>query len=307
MTKISVIMPSYNKAAYIGKTIESVINQTYMDWELIIVDDFSTDESISVISAYKDERIKIIKNEKNRGIADTRNKALSLAKGEYIAVLDADDISPNYRFAHETNFLDYNPNISVVYGGCQEIDADDNYGKLYISPFHNPAFVKANLLIRDVIPNSSAMYRRDFIERNQIYYRNNLCGMDDYMFWVECAAKGNVAGMPETMLYWRNLKDSATAHAMREEKARRERAYRKIQKEALRLFGFELNEEEQEVYHRCLAESVSKLSCHDEIDRFFHVMRKLCEQAEDKRERVEYIKVFRREFGRVLEEAYIWD
>lgn len=222
--KISVIMPSYNKAAYIGETIESVISQTYQNWELIIVDDFSTDGSMSVISAYKDERIKIFRNEENKGIADTRNRALNIAKGEYIAVWDADDLSPDYRFAHEVDRLDHDPNISVVYGGCQEIDENDNYGKLYISPFHNPAFVKANLLVRDIVPNSSAMYRRGFIEQNKICYRNNLYGMDDYMLWVECAAKGNIVGMPETMLYWRNLRDNATAHVMREKNAQREKA-----------------------------------------------------------------------------------
>lgn len=305
--KISVIMPSYNKAAYIGKTIESVISQTYQNWELIIVDDFSTDESMPVISAYKDNRIKLTRNERNRGIADTRNRVLSMAEGEYIAVWDADDLSPDYRFAHEVDRLDNDPNISVVYGGCQEIDKDDNYGKLYISPFHNPAFVKANLLVRDVVPNSSAMYRRDFVEKNRICYRNALYGMDDYMFWVECAARGNIAGIPETMLYWRNLNDNETAHVMREENAQREKAYRKIQKEALKLFGFELNEKELEIYHRYLAESPNRLSNYDEIDRFLCVMKKLCEQAEHKKERAEYIKVFRREFGRALEDSYIWN
>ncbi len=306
--KVSVIMPSYNKAAYIGKTIESVINQSYKNWELIIVDDSSTDDSLSVISEYKDERIKVTKNEVNMGIADTRNKALSLAEGEYIAVLDADDISPAYRFEHEVDFLNQNRDISVVYGGCQEIDAEGNNGKLYISAFHNPGFVKANLLIGNVIPNSSAMYRKLFVMENFISYKNDLCGMDDYLFWIECAAKGKIAGMPETMLYWRNLKDNATAHSFSGENGkRRERIYSQIHEEALRLFGFDLEDGELEIYNRNLKEKQTKLLNHDEMKKFLQVMRKLCGQAEGKKEMTEYVKVFRREFGRILENSYIWD
>lgn len=209
--KVSVIMPSYNKALYIGRSIDSVLNQTYTDWELVIVDDASTDNSMEVIAGYEDSRIKVLCNEKNMGIAAARNKAVSLAEGEYIAVLDADDISPDYRFAYEVDFLEKRKDISVVYGGCQEIDANDNYGKLYISAFHNPNFVKANLLVRDVIPNGSAMYRKQFVKKYNIRYRENLMGMDDYLFWIECAACGRIAGVPKTMLYWRNLSDNATA------------------------------------------------------------------------------------------------
>lgn len=305
---VSVIMPSYNKAAYIGKTIESVISQTYENWELILVDDASTDDSVSVISGYKDERIKVTQNESNMGIADTRNKALSLARGEYIAVLDADDISPDYRFAHEAVFLDQNQDIAVVYGGCQEIDADGNYGKLYISAFHNPGFVKANLLINNVIPNSSAMYRKSFVVENNIYYRNGLCGMEDYLFWVECAARGNIAGMPETMLYWRNLNDNATARATGGENGkRREQVYGRIHGDALRLFGFELEDGDLDIYNRVLTEKSNKLLSDSEMKNFLRVMRKLCVQAENKKETAEYMKVFRRAFGRVLENSYIWD
>jgi len=98
---ISVIMPNYNKAEYLAEAIESVIGQTYKDWELIIVDDCSTDSSEELLDWYnsKDKRIRVYYNPRNIGIARTRNKGLSMAKGEYIAVMDSDDIMNPKRLA----------------------------------------------------------------------------------------------------------------------------------------------------------------------------------------------------------------
>ena len=90
---VSIITPSYNTAKFIGKTIESVQNQTYQNWEMIIVDDCSTDNTDEVIDGYlSDQRIKYIKNEKNSGAAVSRNRALRETKGKWIAFLDSDDL-----------------------------------------------------------------------------------------------------------------------------------------------------------------------------------------------------------------------
>lgn len=89
---VSIIMPSYNTAQYIAETIQSVINQTYQNWELIIVDDCSTDNTDIVIGEIKDPRIRYIKNEKNSGAAVSRNRALREANGRWVAFLDSDDL-----------------------------------------------------------------------------------------------------------------------------------------------------------------------------------------------------------------------
>ena len=93
---VSIIMPSYNTGAYIGNTIDSVLSQTHTDWELIIVDDCSCDNTDAVVASYHDTRIRYLKNEKNSGAAVSRNRALREAKGKYIAFLDSDDLwEPN--------------------------------------------------------------------------------------------------------------------------------------------------------------------------------------------------------------------
>ena len=102
---VSVIMPSWNTDRFIGESIQSVINQTYTNWELIIVDDCSTDSTDNVVASYKDDRIRYLKNEKNSGAALTRNRALREAKGEWIAFLDSDDLWMPEKLEKQSNFM----------------------------------------------------------------------------------------------------------------------------------------------------------------------------------------------------------
>lgn len=102
---VSVIMPCYNAAAYIGETIESVLAQTYTNWELLIVDDCSTDDSLAVIARYDDPRIRVLKNEKNSGAAVTRNNAIEAANGRFMAFLDSDDLWHPEKLAEQLAFM----------------------------------------------------------------------------------------------------------------------------------------------------------------------------------------------------------
>ena len=105
---VSIIMPSYNTAKYIKASIDSVLAQTYPYWELIIVDDCSTDETDEVVAAYTDERIRYIKNEKNSGAAVSRNRALREAKGRWIAFLDSDDVWLPEKLEKQISFMKNN-------------------------------------------------------------------------------------------------------------------------------------------------------------------------------------------------------
>lgn len=102
---VSVIMPCYNAAAYIGASIESVQAQTYTNWELLIVDDCSTDDSLAVIARYDDPRIRVLKNEKNSGAAVTRNNAIEAANGRFMAFLDSDDLWHPEKLAEQLAFM----------------------------------------------------------------------------------------------------------------------------------------------------------------------------------------------------------
>ena len=119
---VSIITPSYNTAKFIGKTIESVQNQTYQNWEMIIVDDCSTDNTDEVIDGYlSDQRIKYIKNEKNSGAAVSRNRALRETKGKWIAFLDSDDLWSPKKLEKQISFMEKN-GYHFSYTNYEEID-----------------------------------------------------------------------------------------------------------------------------------------------------------------------------------------
>ena len=122
---VSIIMPSYNTAPYIGETIQSVLNQTYQNWEIIIMDDCSTDNTDEVVASIKDERIKYFHNEKNSGAAVSRNRALREAQGRWIAFLDSDDIWMPEKLEKQISFMKSN-GYSFSYTNYEEIDVDGN-------------------------------------------------------------------------------------------------------------------------------------------------------------------------------------
>ena len=129
---VSIIMPSWNTGKFIGESIQSVIDQTYKNWELLIVDDCSTDNTDRVVESFHDKRIKYFHNPKNSGAALTRNKALSEAQGEWIAFLDSDDLWAPKKLELQINFMETN-NYSLSYTEYEKIDETSNNLGIYVS------------------------------------------------------------------------------------------------------------------------------------------------------------------------------
>lgn len=309
MPKVSIIMPSYNKEKYIAKAIESVINQTYKDWELIIIDDMSTDNSVEIIKTFTDDRIVFLQNEKNIGMAANRNRALELAKGEYIALLDADDITTNIRLEKEVAFLDCHSDVDVVFGDCQEIDENGYETNFYFTLVKNPAFIKAKLMVLDPVPNGSCMYRKSFVDVHNIRYRDDLLGMDDYMFWVECSLHGKIIGLPHLFLYWRNTANNGTNTFKHSEEYRmeRKRKFGEIQAYALKGNGFSLTDQELELYNTIFAEDGYRIESKEELEMGFRLIKKICHQAEGMENSKVIQLMFKRQFGICLEKSYVWN
>lgn len=309
MPRVSVIMPSYNKEKYIAKSIKSILNQTYRDFELLIIDDVSTDSSVEIIRSFDDPRIRFYQNEQNVGMAANRNIGIEKAGGEFIALLDADDLSTEYRLEKEVQFLDDNPDIDVVFGAFDEIDENDTAKVNYYAPLKNPAFIKARLLVQDVVPNGSCMYRKQFVDRYKIRYRDGCLGMDDYLFWIECSLYGRLSGMQDLFLHWRNTTDNNTSRYMfsKEYESARRKKYAQIHRFALESSGFSLTEQEYELYSRVLSEYQYKITKEQEVRDFYSLICKLCRQSEKMDNGAEVRKMYRRQFGMSLENSYIWD
>ena len=111
MPKISVLMPVYNCELYVQEAIDSILNQTFIDFELLIIDDCSTDKTVEIINNYADKRIKLTTKPHNTGLTNSLNYGLSIAQGQYIARMDGDDVSVLDRFEKQVKFLDTNPDI----------------------------------------------------------------------------------------------------------------------------------------------------------------------------------------------------
>lgn len=129
---VSVIMPSWNTAKYIGESIQSVINQTYKNWELIIVDDCSTDNTDEVVSSFDDPRIHYYKNNENCGAALTRNRALREANGEWIAFLDSDDLWKSQKLEKQLSFMNHNGYV-FSYHNYEKIDENSKPLNIYVT------------------------------------------------------------------------------------------------------------------------------------------------------------------------------
>lgn len=158
---VSIIMPSYNTAEFIGLSIESVLSQTYTSWELIIVDDCSTDNTEKIVNTFKDNRIKFLRNKKNLGAALTRNKALREAKGIWIAFLDSDDIWLPKKLEHQIAFMKKN-GYALSFTDYEKIDEKSKPLNIYVS---GPDKV-----------NKSKIYKYDYIGQLTLMYNAKVFG-----------------------------------------------------------------------------------------------------------------------------------
>ena len=188
---VSVLMPVYNGEPYLREAVESILNQTFTDFELLIIDDASTDRSPEIIRSYQDPRIRVIRNPTNRGVAYSRKKGLELAVGEYVAVLDADDVAFNDRLQIQADFLDANPDICLV-GSVYEVIDEDGEVKFTQEVPTDPLTIRWKLLFGNQIGHSTVMFRRrDALDVGG--YDEQVFAGEDFDLWVRLAARGKIA------------------------------------------------------------------------------------------------------------------
>ena len=194
---ISVIMPAYNVEDYIKEAIDSILKQTYGDFEFIIINDGSTDKTEEIIQAYNDPRIVYIKNEKRMNITDATNRGLEYARGRYIAMMDSDDISLPDRFEKQIKFMQSNPDIDVC--GTYIENFGDRDDIMVYPQNHNDIAVK--FLFYSSIPHSAILAKREFYE--DIKYENEYNRAQDYALWVRGFRKYRYANIPEVLYLYR--------------------------------------------------------------------------------------------------------
>lgn len=206
--KVSIIMPCYNSDSFIKLAIESVLNQTYRNFELLIVNDGSSDNTEKIIKEYetKDFRIKVLNNENEKGISGAMNTGLNYARGLYITRMDSDDIIESTKIEKQVKFLEENDE----YGVCTvNIAMLDKLGNLYNENVYPEQKVPPEwtFLWTNPIPNAPCMYRADIIKNNNIKF-NNLKTAEDYDFLRQILTKTKIYMINESLYYYRYNKNS---------------------------------------------------------------------------------------------------
>ena len=209
MPKISIIMPLYNSVDYLKEAIESIIQQTYTDWEFIIINEFgSEDGSREVVESYAkiDHRIKLIQNTARLRIAASMNAGIEVATGEYIARMDADDISLPDRFAKQVQFLDEHPEI-VMCGVKVEIFGSNAFEwKLETDTDR----LTTNILFYSPSVHPTVMIRKSFLDQYGIRYNKDYRASEDYDIFARICEHGKIANIDEVLFRYRIMENNAT-------------------------------------------------------------------------------------------------
>ena len=199
---VSVILPVYNAENTIAEAIKSIIDQTYSNWELIIINDGSSDKTEDIILSFTDNRIKYYKNHGNKQLIYTLNRGLSLATGTFIARMDADDICLPSRFEKQVNLMIKHPD--VIISGCQISyfgTKSKKYKKLKF-PLKNSE-LKDMLAISTCFAHPTVMINKNLLDISGVQYNLDYKNAEDYCMWIDLEPYGNFLNLNETLLNYR--------------------------------------------------------------------------------------------------------
>lgn len=198
MPKVTVLMPVFNGEKYLREAIESILNQTFTDFEFLIINDGSTDSTVGIINSYNDSRIRLIHNDRNAGLIVTLNKGFDLANGEYIVRMDCDDISMTERIEKQVHFMDSNLDVGVCGTWFQFVDTGQ---KIVLPEF--PDAVKAYLFYNSALGHPTVIIRTDVLRQHKLYYDSKYKHAEDYELWIRLSKITKLANIPEVLLQYR--------------------------------------------------------------------------------------------------------
>ncbi len=252
--KVSILMSVYNGARHLREAIDSVLNQTYKDFEFIIIDDKSEDETSEIIKSYQDDRIIFIQNDFNIGLTKSLNKALALAKGQYIARIDHDDIYFNNKLQRQIEFFDNNPDCKILFTDVLKIDEDGDilpsYNRVktsedifYLMHFINPVIHPAVIIEKTVLTNIGG-------------YNEEYKFAQDYELWSRLIYKYKFYKLNEPLLKYRTSKKQISQNSLEEQKKYAEKVFIKMMEK----IGIENIDENILYFHKYAYEFNDKIS-----------------------------------------------
>ena len=203
---VSVIMTAFNEEKHIQEAIESVLAQTYANFEFIIINDGSTDRTEEIILSFNDKRIKYIKNEQNLKLIASLNKGLDLALGNYITRMDSDDICLPHRLQVQVDFMEKNPEIGL--SGAQLTIFGTFNGEMKYPLLHND--IKLGLLITSCFGNNVVIFRKSIFEKHKLYYPVGYLHAEDYKCWTKWVSFTKTENLGEPLVKYRSHANSVS-------------------------------------------------------------------------------------------------
>lgn len=266
MPKISVIMPAYNAEKYIAEAIDSILGQTFRDFEFIILNDCSQDRTEEIILSYKDPRIVYVKNEENLGVARTLNKGLQIACGEYIARMDADDVSLPERFDKQLAYIAKHPKVAVLGTGLDIFNAKGLISSNWSAT--DPDQMKIDLFFACGLAHPSVMMRRDEIIQLG-GYDPDFNGLEDYELWCRVCEKYEITALPDKLFRYRIHGEQVTKNQPPQYLIR----MRRLKERQLEQLGVSTQIRDAEAYYRfCEGKKPETATEIKELDRFFELV-----------------------------------
>lgn len=241
MPEVSVLLPNYNNSAFLKEAIDSVLNQSYSDFELVIVDDGSTDNSVDIIKSYSDPRIKLIEKEKNSGIVDTLNIGLNNSVGKYIIRMDGDDISVAGRFKKLVDFMEAHPEIGVCSSALKTFGAVEK-----VWPVKSGSDkLKAGFIHGATVPHAPCIIRSSVLANTGIQYRNKHPHMEDYDLFLRLKNVTLFENLTEVLYLYRITENNVT---VKNKDTRKER-FINIYKDVLNELGIQATEKNVNLHY----------------------------------------------------------
>lgn len=269
--EITVLMPVYNAEKYLKESIESILNQTFGDFEFLIINDGSCDSSVEIIESFDDSRIKLVHNPENLRIAKTLNRGLELAQGKYIARMDADDISHPERLQKQLNLMEKYPQTGICSTWYKEFGLREKNVKL----LYLPQTVKVGLAFTNPVAHPSVMINKDLFNKYNLKYKAEYVPAEDLLLWTEAAAHFPIMNIPEYLLFYR----VAESNQDKEYISKQKQLSSKIAREYLNSFNIvDLTDEEKDL----LAESAyfNKIPCSDdELSKIIKIYYKIWQKV----------------------------
>lgn len=271
---ISVLMPVYNGEKFLREAIESILQQTFTDFEFLIINDGSADRSEDIILSYSDKRIHYIKNDSNLGLIATLNKGVDACIGTYIARMDADDISLPFRFQKQIEFMNTNSDVGVV-GSDYVSFSETNERKL--TAIHNKNAVKATLLFASCLCHPSVMIRRTILVESGLRFSDDKKHAEDFDLWTRLSKYTHLANVNDVLFRYRD-------HPMQVSNKHSDIQLvnsNRVRENYLKALGFEFTSEELSTHN--LISSNARIRTKEDLLAIEEWLKKLIVQNRDKK------------------------